>query len=116
MNQDEKINPIHYNQYEYPPLDFIIDIMESHSRYYILGNVIKYISRYKKKDGVVDLKKALFYLNLIEGKIPRIKKGQIQRFVSQLQHEDACILSLVFSNEIESAKDSLRDLIKEYDK
>lgn len=115
MNHDEKINPVHYNQYSYKPLDFMIDIMGENVKYYIIGAVIKYVSRYKKKDGVVDLKKALFYLNLIEGKIHRIKKSNLERFISQLQHEDACILSLVFSNEIESARDELRKLIKKYE-
>ena len=30
---------------------------------YLVGNVTKYISRWKKKNGVEDLKKALFYLD-----------------------------------------------------
>lgn len=34
---------------------------------FLKGNIIKYVSRYKQKDGVKDLKKALDYLNwLIE--------------------------------------------------
>lgn len=34
---------------------------------YLLGNVIKYVSRYKKKNGLEDLEKAKVYLNwLIE--------------------------------------------------
>ena len=32
---------------------------------YLEGNIVKYISRYKYKNGVEDLEKARFYLNML---------------------------------------------------
>jgi hypothetical protein len=38
---------------------------------FLVGNVLKYVSRYPKKNGLEDLKKAAWYLNkLIEEKTP----------------------------------------------
>lgn len=56
------INPSHYHT-PIQPLDFI----EANGMNFLEGNIIKYITRYKKKNGLEDLKKAQFYLNrLIE--------------------------------------------------
>lgn len=38
------------------------------------GNVIKYISRYKNKNGIVDLKKAKHYVELLIEQIKKEKK------------------------------------------
>ena len=55
--------PDHYNKSEIDPLDYIL----ANSMDFIEGNIIKYISRYKHKDGVKDLVKAQDYLTrLIE--------------------------------------------------
>ena len=56
-------SPSHYTHCKIEPLDFItankLDFLE--------GNIVKYVSRYKRKDGVNDLKKARVYLDrLIE--------------------------------------------------
>lgn len=39
------------------------DYIQSHKMGFAQGNVIKYVTRYKKKNGVEDLQKALWYLN-----------------------------------------------------
>mgnify|MGYP001596903591 CR=1 FL=1 len=60
----DNINPSHYKQGNIEVIDFILDQKAN----YLEGNVIKYISRYKTKNGLEDLKKAKWYLNkLIEG-------------------------------------------------
>jgi len=60
----DNINPNHYKQGNIEVIDFILDQKLS----YLEGNVIKYISRYKNKNGLEDLKKAQWYLNkAIEG-------------------------------------------------
>ena len=51
-------HPRHYTQGKIEVIDFIID----QNFDYIEGNIIKYISRYKFKNGVEDLKKAEYYL------------------------------------------------------
>ena len=56
-------NPPHYALHKYETIDVICDICHDNGREYCLGNVIKYISRYRNKNGVQDLEKANWYLN-----------------------------------------------------
>ncbi len=51
--------PPHYTQYKIEPVDFI---MKNKLEFW-QGNIIKYIMRFEKKNGVEDLKKARTYLN-----------------------------------------------------
>jgi hypothetical protein len=51
------IKPPHYTQYEIEPIDYI----ESKNYNFSEGNIVKYITRYKKKDGLKDLQKAEYY-------------------------------------------------------
>jgi len=57
----DNINPSHYRQGNIEVIDFILDQKFS----YLEGNVIKYISRYKYKNGLEDLNKARWYLDLL---------------------------------------------------
>ena len=56
--KQETINPNHYKQGSIEVIDYILDQKFN----YMEGNVIKYVSRYKKKNGLEDLKKAQWYL------------------------------------------------------
>jgi len=63
LYENDPINPNHYKQGSIEVIDFIKD---QHFDY-LEGNVIKYVSRYKNKNGMEDLLKARWYLNqLIE--------------------------------------------------
>ena len=56
-------HPPHYTQGKIEVLDFILD----QDLPYLAGNIVKYICRYRFKNGVEDLQKAEFYLKrLIE--------------------------------------------------
>ena len=67
MTYDNVTKPLHYNQGKIETLDYILDNLGEGAEYYLAGNIIKYISRYRFKNGVEDLKKAEFYLKrLIE--------------------------------------------------
>jgi len=57
-NESAVINPDHYKQGKIEVIDFILDQKFN----YLEGNIIKYISRYKTKNGVEDLRKAKWYL------------------------------------------------------
>ncbi|MGL5765131.1 MAG: DUF3310 domain-containing protein [Sarcina sp.] len=57
LDKETVVNPIHYNK-GIQVWDYII----SHDMNFMEGNIIKYVSRYKYKNGVEDLKKAAFYL------------------------------------------------------
>ena len=53
----------HYKDKAIQPWDYIV----SNNLGYLEGNVVKYVSRYKDKNGIEDLKKAKHYLDkLIE--------------------------------------------------
>ena len=60
---DRQVSGKHY-QTEIQPWDFIV----ANNLGYLEGNVVKYVCRYKDKNGIVDLHKAQHYLDkLIEG-------------------------------------------------
>lgn len=56
--------PSHYADKSIEVIDYIRDTL-THAGFidFCLGNVIKYVSRWRKKGGVEDLKKASVYLN-----------------------------------------------------
>jgi len=59
----DAIDPAHYRQGDIEVIDFIVD----QDFNYCEGNVIKYLSRWRIKNGLEDLKKARWYINkLIE--------------------------------------------------
>ena len=51
------------NHYENGTTIDVIDFCNLYNLDFIEGNIIKYVVRYKKKDGIKDLEKALVYLN-----------------------------------------------------
>jgi len=55
------ISPQHYQQGNIQVLDFINDQKFT----YLEGNIVKYICRYKAKNGLEDLEKAQYYLNAL---------------------------------------------------
>lgn len=56
--------PQHYNTGDIEVIDYIKDKLPLQAyEGFLMGNVIKYTSRYKLKNGVEDLKKAKWYLN-----------------------------------------------------
>tara|TARA_B100001939_G_scaffold44596_1_gene34398 strand:+ start:192 stop:419 length:228 start_codon:yes stop_codon:yes gene_type:complete len=54
-------NPPHYAKKEIEPIDYII----ANSLTYCEGNVVKYITRWRDKGGLEDLKKAKQYIDFI---------------------------------------------------
>ncbi len=58
---DKIKQPIHYIMNKIEPIDFII----ANKLNFCEGNVIKYISRWRLKNGVEDLKKARQYIDFL---------------------------------------------------
>ena len=87
MNCKEKDmvnNPPHYNKYGVECIEAIQSATGEGYEYYLQGNIIKYLWRYRYKNGVQDLEKAQWYLNrLIE-----IKKKAEDSFDIELS--DGC--------------------------
>ena len=51
----------HYNKYEIQPIDFIM----ANNLDWCEANAVKYITRWKDKNGVEDLRKAIHYLEIL---------------------------------------------------
>lgn len=59
MTAEDVANQQHYTQFKIQPIEFI----NVNNLTYNQGNVIKYICRYKQKDGLKDLMKAKRYID-----------------------------------------------------
>ena len=65
--QDMVNSPIHYNKAGIETIDALQAMLVDGFDYYLQGNIVKYLWRFRYKNGVEDLKKAQWYLNkLIE--------------------------------------------------
>ena len=66
-NLDVVNSPSHYNQAGVECIEAIAAATDDGFEYYLQGNIIKYIWRYRYKNGIEDLKKAQWYLNKLIG-------------------------------------------------
>lgn len=68
MNRHDPVtNPAHYRQ---GTLE-VIDAIEGLDLGYREGNVVKYLARYKYKNGIEDLRKAAWYLDRLISHVER---------------------------------------------
>lgn len=51
----------HYRNYKIQPIEYIL----ANGIGFLAGNVVKYVTRYKAKNGAEDIRKAIHYLELI---------------------------------------------------
>lgn len=58
---DEQVGGSHYRTMPIQPLEFIT----KNGLDYFQGNVLKYILRYKNKNGIEDLRKAIHYIEMM---------------------------------------------------
>ena len=58
-------HPPHYNKYGVECIEAIKSATGEGCEHYLQGNVIKYLWRYRYKNGIEDLKKANWYLELM---------------------------------------------------
>jgi hypothetical protein len=61
----------HYTQFKIQPITFI----QANGLSYIQGNVVKYVCRYKEKDGLKDLLKAKNYIDYL---IQELESGEVK--------------------------------------
>jgi len=65
--KDEVNHPSHYTSSKIESIDIIADVTGEHFEGFLVGNCLKYLHRYRNKNGVTDLKKCRWYLDkLIE--------------------------------------------------
>jgi len=62
MEVDRVNSPPHYNNGGMECIDYIQQQLDEHFSSYCQGNVIKYLHRWRYKNGVEDLRKAEWYL------------------------------------------------------
>ena len=63
--EDMVNHPPHYNKAGIECIDAIKAMTDDGFEYYLQGNIMKYLWRYRYKNGVEDLKKAQWYLTLL---------------------------------------------------
>jgi hypothetical protein len=58
---DSQVGGSHYKDFKIQPIDFIV----ANSLPWAEANVVKYVVRWRRKNGVEDLKKARWYLDYL---------------------------------------------------
>lgn len=72
IKADKVKHPSHYTSGNIETIDYIKDqLTEEEFRGYVKGNVLKYVSRERHKNGDEDLRKAQFYLDFLLGEDQR---------------------------------------------
>ena len=75
-NKEDMVNsPAHYNKAGIETIDMIESVTGNGFEMYLQGNILKYLCRYKYKNGVEDLRKANWYLNRLIKTIGEDKDG-----------------------------------------
>ena len=66
LTSDTVNHPSHYTQGKFEVIEIIEDsLADDGFEGYCIGNVLKYIMRYRYKNGIEDLKKARWYLGYL---------------------------------------------------
>lgn len=113
MEQNET-NPLsyqvggsHYSRYAYQPITFFNDMKLDFNR----ANAIKYLARWRQKNGVEDLKKAVQYLRFAEQE--RDKQIDFElRFLAQFDKTmEGRIIEEILDGCLVEAREAIEDLI-----
>lgn len=111
MNYDNVNNPKHYAMANKHLVLEPINICEKYS--FCQGNAIKYLLRYENKNGVEDLKKALWYLNRIINENLEIwyPEGGLDKALIKQYEKSHPIAYMVMDGAINGAKDAIEEAI-----
>ena len=112
----DNIIPTYYHKGSYDVIQFCID----NNIDFTTGNIIKYITRYKGKNGIEDLRKAQEYLKRLKSKWVecKISLADLIHFNTEngLDYTQGKIIELVISKKYILAKNVLNDLIEKEEK
>ena len=81
------------------------------------GNIIKYISRWKHKNGLEDLKKAQWYLNHLIDHVEKIKKENTNEKIEKYGLRNVCLRDgIILENgaEADAVLSRMQDIINTY--
>lgn len=91
---------------EYQHWDFVCDT----NMHYLLGCATKYVSRWRKKGGKEDLKKAIHYLEKYMEVQPirfAFNEHDVDRFCATLHPDDAGVIRSIMATNYEDAIDDI---------
>jgi hypothetical protein len=101
----------HYKQMEYQHWDFVVDTCQP----YLIGCATKYVSRWRRKNGIEDLRKAQHYLEKADergvGQGMDFSEAKLGRFTGQLQPDDANVIELIMDGRNQRAIKAIQDII-----
>ena len=102
-----QIGGSHYSQYEYQPVEFFSDLLLDFNR----ANAIKYLVRWRQKNGIEDLKKAQQYLRFFEQEQDKSLE-KVERFLSQFDGMEKMIMEDILEGSIAEAREEIQELIE----
>ena len=106
---DRQIGGKHYQQ-EYQHWDFVVDT----NMHYLYGCATKYIHRWKTKNGIQDLKKAIHYIDKAEERsiqFPQKVMPWIEKFTRDMPSEESMIIVDLYLNHFDLARTRITKLI-----
>lgn len=109
---DRQVAGTHYTL-EYQHWDFVCDT----GLHYLLANATKYITRWRKKNGIQDLQKSLHYIEKAKERFisPPIFSHKIVDFINQFPVEDRDIMMSICEGMYDKAHQKIQQLIWKYD-
>ena len=112
--KENNIVPTYYHKGNYDVIQFCND----NDIDFTTGNIIKYITRYKYKNGIEDLKKAKEYIRRSNGVEYEISLADLVHFnlENNLDYTQGKIIELMLESEITQAENVLNDLIEKEEK
>lgn len=111
---DMQIGGNHYKNQKYEHWDFATDVTFSDS--YLKGCCSKYIVRWRDKNGIEDLQKALHYLDKIISlnfNTVMVNDSALRKFAEQLNEPERQIIVDMYMLNYQSARQALEKLISE---
>ena len=115
MNENTQIGGTHYQHQSFQHWDFATEVVKSND--YLKGCASKYLVRWRDKNGLEDLRKALSYINKLIN-MEHIADSTIDRsvlatFCDQLDIHEAHIIYCIYTNNYIKARNYLIKLIEE---
>jgi len=84
---NEKINPTYYRQGKYETIDVILDVTKNlpGDEAYLIGNIIKYVSRYNSKNGIEDIEKARWYAKRLSRLLKEKEESELTKLPNRAE-------------------------------
>ncbi len=112
---DIQVGGNHYKKNDYQHWDLVPD---TNMPYYLACST-KYVSRWRDKNGVQDLRKSIHYIGKSEERdiiMPNLTDHQSQlvdKFCDQLKEADGAVVRAICNNEFDEAIDRMVEMIDE---